>query len=189
MRSLETEVSRLREAYAQEITAANVSLQQSKQREQALGEENDILKEILNAHGIPYEAEVGRRKAERAAVGYQYSPFGSSSPSSQTQGTGPSYATISPPTTVSTSTMGAVPNGTAHFDVSPTQNLPIQPQVCQTAGSEAGMLDRSGSVNPAPVQAVGGAVGGIFEEDPQLQIDFILTYVPVPTLSTTTYAN
>ncbi|GAB1191445.1 hypothetical protein APSETT444_000624 [Aspergillus pseudonomiae] len=81
MRALETEVSRLREAYTQEISAANLTVHQHREMVRSLSEENNILKEILAAHGINYEAEVERRKAERTSptnATYQSSPFASS---------------------------------------------------------------------------------------------------------------
>lgn len=175
IRNLETDVSRLREAYASEITAANASLQQHKQMVQNLTDENDVLKEMLSAHGIPFEAEVGRGKAERAAARSQHSPF-TSSPTSQTQSAGPqSYNTITPPTSVSNN-ISPPPNGSASFGISPTQQYFSEPQACPAPqGESVGMLDRSGPAYDGPVQAM--PTGGVFEADPQLQIDFILTCV------------
>ena len=49
MRSLETEVSRLREAYTHEISAANLTVHQHREMIQSLSDENRILKEILAA--------------------------------------------------------------------------------------------------------------------------------------------
>lgn len=179
MRELENEVSRLREAYAVEISAANVSIQQHQQRVQTLSDENDVLRGILSSHGIPFEAEVERRKAERAAARSQYSPF-TSSPSSQTQAasasTGNQSYAITPTTTVSNNVSPSA-NGTTYFDISPTQQFFHQPPAAQAPqGGSASMLDRSGPAHDGPVQAM-PAAGGIFEEDPQLQIDFILTCV------------
>lgn len=170
-RRLEEDVSRLKEAYAYDITAANKSVKEHRDRTQTLTDENDILKEILSAHGIPFEAEVERRKAERG----QYSPFNSSA-GSQIPGIGPGSQTTpvsnTPPTTVSAN-ISPPANDTAYFDISPPQPFSSEPPSGPIShGESMGTFDRSGHCDfGAPVQAI----GGIFEEDPQLQIDFILT--------------
>ena len=164
-----------------EISAANVSIQQHQQKIQTLSDENDILKGILSTHGIPFEAELERGKAEFAATRSQYSPPFTSSPGSQTQpgssSTGNPPYTVTPATTASNNVSPAA-NGPAYFDTSPTQqqffNEPPTSQAPQ--GESVGTLDRSGPASDVPVQAM-PAVGGIFEEDPQLQIDFILACV------------
>ncbi|KAI9926497.1 hypothetical protein ASPWEDRAFT_176531 [Aspergillus wentii DTO 134E9] len=176
MRALETEVSRLREAYTQEISTANISLQQHKQMVHALMDETDILKDILRAHGISFDAELERRKAERPPPGYQSSPLASSSIGSQTAGAAPSnsnHFTATPPTTISSGLSPRVNGPEAHIDVSPTQDFSPQTQICHNTPSELpAFLDRSGSDGGCgPVQAI----RGVFETDPQLQVDFILT--------------
>ncbi|PKX99292.1 protein flbB [Aspergillus novofumigatus IBT 16806] len=151
IRSLETEVSRLREAFTQEMSAANLAVVQHREMLQTVNDENTILKELLTAHGVQFEAELERRRAERrsAGRGFQSSPLAGSSvvfqaPAAPAASNGNTYTT--PPTTVSN----------VSSDVSPL----------------ATNLDLSAIArNQEPVQAV----GGVFEVDPQLQIDFILT--------------
>ncbi|EAU32073.1 conserved hypothetical protein [Aspergillus terreus NIH2624] len=187
MRSLETEVSRLREAYTHEISAANLTVHQHREMIQSLSDENRILKEILAAHGIQFEPELERRKAERPHPGYhQSSPFASSSVASQPNGIAPSASNVytTPPTTVSASsgvspsvngsTNGVDVSPTPHvsnIDISPTQEI-SPPQVAYNhAPCDAlAALDRIAPSNRKPNQPP-----GVFEEDPQLQIDFILT--------------
>ncbi|KAF7620164.1 flbB [Aspergillus flavus] len=181
MRALETEVSRLREAYTQEISAANLTVHQHREMVRSLSEENNILKEILAAHGISYEAEVERRKAERTSTTnatYQSSPFASSSVGSQPTAVAQSvpstqHAYTTPPTTISapSSSLSPIVNGIEHIDVSPTQELSPQHQNYSAAPCDAlATLDRIAPASRQPNQPP-----GIFENDPQLQIDFILT--------------
>ncbi|RAL13468.1 protein flbB [Aspergillus homomorphus CBS 101889] len=172
IRSLETEVSRLREAYTQEISAANLTVVQHRDMVQSLSDENNILKEILVAHGINFEAEVERRKAERPSMGYHSSPLASSSVASQPRNIAPSGGPIytTPPTTVSAS-LSPSTNGIEHIDVSPTQELAPPQSAYQAAPCDAlAALDQIAPASRAPIQPP-----GIFEADPQLQIDFILT--------------
>ncbi|PYH87429.1 bZIP-type transcription factor [Aspergillus ellipticus CBS 707.79] len=176
IRSLETEVSRLREAYTQEISAANLTVVQHRDMVQSLSDENSILKEILAAHGINYEPEVDRRKAERSQLGgYQSSPFASSSVGSQPPGvasSNPSNGNMytTPPTTVSVS-LSPSTTGIEHVDVSPVQEMTPHQSMYPTAPCDAlATLDQIAPASRMPTQPP-----GIFEEHPQLQIDFILT--------------
>ncbi|KAE8351386.1 hypothetical protein BDV28DRAFT_158793 [Aspergillus coremiiformis] len=178
LRALETEVSRLREAYTQEISAANLTVHQHREMVRSLSDENGILKEILAAHGINYEAEVERHRAERTSPTnptYQSSPFASSSVGSQSTPSAPStqHAYTTPPTTVSASSFSLSPivNEIEHIDVSPIQELTPQNQNYGAAPCDAlATLDRIAPTSRHPFQPA-----GIFENDPQLQIDFILT--------------
>lgn len=182
VRTMETEVSRLREAYTQEISAANVAVQQHRHMVHSLGEENDILKDILSAHGIAYESELESRKSDRPSPGYhQSSPFNSSMGSSTLPTLPPSNAQnnayTTPPTTVSSNMS---PRNGAPSDLSPKS----EPSHAGHSHGHAhqcepmGFMDRSGGMMNGPIQDL----GGVFETDPQLQIDFILTYVPIPPL-------
>lgn len=189
MRALETEVSRLREAYTQEISSANLALHQHRQMVHSLNEDNDILKDMLAAHGIAYEAELVRRRSDRPATttaAPQYPPprnpvpppqqhhhhsqphRPSTSPltgslASTVPPAGPAYTT--PPTTVSSNQSPF--NGPS--DISPKSDS------VSYVAQESAFLDGSGPIGAmnAPVQAF----HGVFETDPQLQVDFILTYV------------
>ncbi|GFF28593.1 AfuFlbB beta [Aspergillus lentulus] len=181
IRSLETEVSRLREAFTQEMSAANLAVVQHREMLQTVNDENAILKELLTAHGIQFEAELERRRAQRrsAGRGFQSSPLAGSSvvsqaPAAPAASNGNTYTT--PPTTVSnvSSDVSPLANGMERVDISPTHEITPPPPISMTASSceIPANLDLSAIArNQEPVQAV----GGIFEVDPQLQIDFILT--------------
>lgn len=180
MRALETEVSRLREAYTTEISDANVTIQQHKETLHSVRDENEILKEILVAHGIRYEPELEQRRAERPPiVGYQSSPVAASSTGSQTAGLthSTSNQNTTPATSISTGLSPRANGGVEHPDVSPPMAFVPQQQVYHSGPSETfGAMDRSAcqvGVGNSPVPAM----GGVFESNPQLQIDFILTYV------------
>ncbi|KAJ5081254.1 hypothetical protein N7456_013492 [Penicillium angulare] len=187
MRALETEVSRLREAYTNEISDANVTIQQQKEVLHTMRDENEILKEILIANGIQFEPELERRRAERAAAGgYQSSPVAGSSNGSHTAAFSNSISnTIShqnttPGTSISTGMSPRATGGIDHPDVSPAMAFAPQQQVYHSGpGEQSVSFDRSAcqAVDPVVPAAIKGAAmkGGVFETDPQLQIDFILT--------------
>lgn len=182
IRSLEIEVSRLREAFTQEMSAANLAVVQHREMLQTVNDENAILKELLTAHGIQFEAELERRRAERrsAGRGFQSSPLAGSSvvsqaPAALAASDGNTYTT--PPTTVSNVSTDVSPlaNGMERVEISPTHEITPPSPIAMTASSceIPADLDLSAIArNQEPVQAV----GGVFEADPQLQIDFILTY-------------
>jgi hypothetical protein len=181
MRALETEVSRLREAYTTEIADANATIHQQKEAIYAVRSENEILKEILIAHGIQYEADFERRRVERPPMPFDSSPVAGSSTASQsaplTNST--SNHNTTPATTI-TSDMSPRANGTLdHSDISPSIGYAPQ-QVYQTSPGEHSMsMDHSScapvdAMQPMPPMPVPG-LRGVFESDPQLQVDFILT--------------
>lgn len=187
MRALETEVSRLREAYTNEISDANATIQQQKEMVHSMQEENTILKDILSAHGIQWQGELDQRRAERAPmVGLQPSPITASSNGSHTAGftqTG-SHQNTTPPTTISTGLSPRANGGVDHPEVSPPGGYAPQQQVYHASSSEQPLdFDQSACQvvdhQPVPVMR------GIFEDDPQLQTDFILTYVPWQSLEST----
>ncbi|KAL4885256.1 hypothetical protein BJY04DRAFT_214590 [Aspergillus karnatakaensis] len=168
IKALEVEVARLREAYTQEISAANLAVHQHREMVNSVTEENNILKEILASHNINLEAEIERRKSERHIPVFQSSPATGGSVGSQTAGVGSfsghTYST--PPTTIS-SGMSPRFNGvekvdfSAAPDVSPHSHGHGQLEMpCDALAA----IDRR-----PPLQN-----GGIFETQPQLQIDFIL---------------
>ncbi|KAJ5157707.1 uncharacterized protein N7482_008807 [Penicillium canariense] len=175
MRALETEVSRLREAYTNEISDANVALQQHKELLHTARGENEVLKEILAAHGINYGPELEQRMAERGPlVGFQTSPVPASSSGSNTAGftNSTSNPNVTPATSISTGLSPGANGGAEHPDISPPMGFVPQQQVYHTCANESLGLDRSAcQVVDSPVPAM----RGVFESDPQLQIDFILT--------------
>ncbi|KAJ5233073.1 hypothetical protein N7468_006029 [Penicillium chermesinum] len=173
MRSLETEVSRLREAYTNEISDANNTIQQQKEMIQSVADENELLKEILKSHGIKFEAELAQRRAERPPAAFRSSPIDGSTTGSHsamlTNGTSIHHAT--PPTTIS----GMSPRmhaGVECSEVSPPLSFAPQHVYGHGAGEQLSHLDLSAShIVDQPVPAM---VRGVFENEPQLQIDFIL---------------
>lgn len=177
MRALETEVSRLREAYTTEISDANVTVQQHKEMLHTARTENEILKEILAAHGINYAPELEQRMAERGSLaGFQSSPVAASSSGSNTAAftNATSNQNVTPATSISTGLSPQATGGVEHADVSPPMGFVPQQQVYHASPNENLGLDRSaGQVVDTPVPTMRGA----FESDPQLQVDFILTYV------------
>lgn len=168
IRTLETEVARLREAYTQEISAANLAVHQHREMLGSVSEENNVLKEILASHNINFEGEVERRKAERPMPAFNSSPGAGGSVGSQTGVASMSAHTYStPPTTVS-SEMSPKANVPDKVDFSPMHDIGPNNQGVPAMPCDAlAAIDR----RPAIVN------GGIFEDNPQLQIDFILTYV------------
>lgn len=122
MRALETEVSRLREAYTTEISDANVTVQQHKEMLHTARTENEILKEILAAHGINYAPELEQRMAERGSLaGFQSSPVAASSSGSNTAAftNATSNQNVTPATSISTGLSPQATGGVEHADVSP----------------------------------------------------------------------
>ncbi|PGH13053.1 hypothetical protein AJ79_03890 [Helicocarpus griseus UAMH5409] len=192
IRALETEISRLRECYSNDISTANTSMQQQKKALQEQKEENALLREILTAHGIPFEAELEQRKlALRSTTHptYANSFAGSTShshshsqthshPQSQSQSppqgfpAGGNFLTPTPPTTVS-----AVSPGTGSDYADGQHSGKMFPSYSGSHGhqnEQAGVLAESNSWG-GDNSAVVDDIPGIFDKDPQLGIDFILT--------------
>ncbi|CRG91702.1 hypothetical protein PISL3812_08753 [Talaromyces islandicus] len=174
IRTLEAEYSRLRETHVVELNNARQQNQQQQEEIHLLRTENDFLKQLLMAHNIPFEAELNRAKATLAArkpstsatEGYTAgSTTGSHSTSQPSQPvfvtTPPSSLSspLSPPSAGEQKSRGdqytTFPNNRYH--TSPTTHGPLD------FSSKVGNVD---AVSPYP---------GIFEIDPQLGIDFILT--------------
>ncbi|BDD64402.1 hypothetical protein MAP00_009227 [Monascus purpureus] len=180
IRSLETEISSLREAYFKDISSANASLQQHRHIVDSLNKENDALKRILSAHGICFEAELERLGIDRSP---QY-PLSSSSVSSPgysgNVGIATTISSHSHITPATSTTSGSSPRATRpeQIDALPPGEQPFPPQTTYHSHSneQFDYMDRDrsnpthkGSDEPVP------AVQGVFEDDPQLQVDFILT--------------
>jgi hypothetical protein len=143
---------------------------------QAQEDENNILKEILASNGIPYEAELARRKAARQAENPGLSQAGSTSGTHSTgpQSSNPPFLTT-PGTTVSSNTS---PGASGVELADPKQVGGMYPQ----GGFHAAQNEQPGiSEYSLPMNQVPGVTSiempGIFERDPQLGIEFILKYV------------
>lgn len=180
MRALETEVSRLREAYTTEIAEANTSIQQHKEMMHSIREENELLKEILAANGIQYEADLERRRAERPPMMPFHPGPGTVTGSSTASQSAPlahsaSNHNTTPPTTIS-SGMSPRANGMDHSEVAPAIGYASHQQVYHAGVGEHSMsMDHSSCLPVDTMQPMPAARGGVFETDPQLQVDFILT--------------
>ncbi|KAL4806359.1 hypothetical protein BDV18DRAFT_126417 [Aspergillus unguis] len=167
IRALESEVARLREAYTQEISAANLAVHQHREMFNSVSEKNNLLKEILATHNINFEAELERRKAERPTLPvYHSSPGPGGSVGSQTGTASMTVHTYStPPTTVSSSGMSPKANMPDKVDFSSMPDIgPSNHGVPAMPCDALAAIDRRPAI----------ANGGIFEDNPQLQIDFIL---------------
>lgn len=181
IRQLEADISRLREGYSNDMTAANASLQQQREVLQAQEEENNVLKELLASNGIPYEAELARRKAARQPEKNNPSQTGSTS---ATRSTGPQSSApflTTPGTTVSSNTS---PGASAVELPDPKQAGGSYPQggFHAAQNEQPGISEFPGYMDQdqGPVVTTGAMtfeMPGIFETDPQLGIEFILTYV------------
>ncbi|KAL2000009.1 hypothetical protein VTN02DRAFT_3658 [Thermoascus thermophilus] len=167
IRALESEISRLREAYSQDIIASQTMVQQHREALQSLREENDIMKEILRSHGIPFEGELERRRVELHSADPSSSFAGSSSGSAILQNSHP-HALSTPPTTVSSGMSPGASNGGDFMDTSHGSGRAYHYSPCE----QPGLMEHSGRFNNASVPT---EAPGIFEKDPQLGIDFILT--------------
>jgi hypothetical protein len=149
--------------------------------------ESSILKEILTEYGIPWEGELERRRASKSAAGLSVS--GSTAASRSGSQAFPNQNILTPDTSVTSGLspphvqalyMGhrgsggsdrsgsAQPHGlfsqyTAHSQ--PSQQTQVPPQSSSVAPPTS---------QSSEVQQVMEVTRGIFEEDPQLGIDFIL---------------
>lgn len=192
MRALETEVSRLREAYTHEISAANLALHQHRIMAQSLTEDNEILREILSSHGIAFEAELQRRRrSDRPPAAATTPPLTDPTPNASAfAGHAHTASTTSPMTGSMASTGPSVghpnnytPPTTMSSSLSPREGSDISPQPeGMSHGVESSFMDRSvsgsGMMGPVPgTMPVQPTMHGIFESDPQLQVDFILKCV------------
>jgi hypothetical protein len=180
MRALETEVSRLREAYTTEIAEANASIQQHKELMHSIREENEILKEILVASGIQYEADLERRRAERPPMmAFQSSPLtvaGSTTASQSAPLTHSASNHNTTPATTISSGMSPRANGMDHSEISPAIGYASHQQVYHAGAGEHSLnMDHSSCAPVDTMQPMPATRGGVFETDPQLQVDFILT--------------
>lgn len=171
----------------------------------SLKRENDALKRVLSNYGIPYETEPEQQpRANRRSFGVALSTNIMGSPGCYSASTGaetPWASTASNATTpVTMATPDPSPNTTRSDRISRTSpsGCEQQPSPWQALGPtdncvaslQFNWMDRdavsSGSMLDRPRRSHQpvAPTRGIFEEDPQLPIDFILTYVgPSPFLS------
>ncbi|KAI1917073.1 hypothetical protein LOZ53_002796 [Ophidiomyces ophidiicola] len=169
IRTLEVEISRLREGYANDITTANASIHQHRQNLEAQREENRILREILTTHGINVEVELDRRRSPGRAPS-QASYQESSAPSQTTSYPNTKYVT--PDTTVS-SGRSPIATGAELVDAKPGSSVYSSQAPHTHYGSELGVSgDIIMSSDNSPVVA---DMPGVFDKEPHLEVEFILT--------------
>lgn len=128
-------------------------------------QDNDIFRNILANHGIPYETELANRKM---GIPSRRTPPAQQSPMSAKY----AYQNVAPPPASSTGygvMESAFGNGRAG-SVSGTSQGGATHHSHSPAGPD--IMEQSIKQEPGTVMAV----PGIFEKDPQLGIDFILAY-------------
>lgn len=162
----------MREGYNNDVSTSNSAIQQHKEALQHLKDENSVLREMLRARGIPFESELQARKAARqkesplsdSSAGYSsgiYQNFGQSSlttpPATVTSGLSPQTMALDRGGT----SHGGSSSGNPHYGY---QSHPTSPSNMQ---DDLGATQSHAAV-PTP------ALPGVFQDDPQLGIDFIL---------------
>lgn len=168
IRALEIDISQLREGYANDITAANMTIHQHRQAYEEQRDENKMLREILASHGINADAELEARRSVTNVVASQGSSYNGSAPQSQSTGyAGGAHYLGTPDTTVSSSRSppAMVPEG---VDM-PLSGVSTYPHSGHQA-ARSPVHDHGSSSGGTPTEML-----GVFEKDPQLGIDFILT--------------
>ncbi|EED13324.1 conserved hypothetical protein [Talaromyces stipitatus ATCC 10500] len=175
IRSLESELSRLREVYSVDINAANQKIKQQQEMVQSLRTENNRLMGILKECGIPVQpqVEIETQETMNAQLGATSYTVGTSSVASQSAGfqSQPGFLTTPPSTFSSPHSAGGDGDDRAGSRSGTGGGaMPMIGTSFQT-GMNLGDLDYSASSEKD--QAI-PAVPGIFDEDPQLGIDFIL---------------
>ena len=166
IKALEIELSRLREGYTSDVASMNTSLEQHRIALREHQEENAFLKEILVSRGISYQKELEKRNAAKA----RSPPFGSSTTMAQPGVYNPMASTPSstsryspqptlPDRSYGAGRMGSMSGGSASGGTQHNYS-PADPGVF-----EHGIKHESPGVSEMP---------GIFETDPQLQVEFIL---------------
>jgi hypothetical protein len=165
IRTLESELSRLRETYSVDINAANEQIQKQHETVQHLQAENERLLKILRDCGIPVQAQpepltIKTQNVSRTAGS---SSTGSQSATFQSQ---PPFLTT-PPTTFSS------PHSAGSGDERKGSRGDTSMPFIGTAfhsSTDHGGLDFSGKAETIELTSM----PGIFDKDPQLGVDFVL---------------
>lgn len=167
IKALEIELARLRETYARDTNIFNSSLEQHKMALQEQRQENDILRHILAGHGVPFENDLANRKSQMGIQSRRTPPAHQSPPSNKY-----TYQNVTPAPASSTgytALESAYGNGRAG-SVSGTSQGGATYHSHSPAGPE--IMEQSIKQEPGTVMSM----PGIFEQEPQLGIDFILAY-------------
>lgn len=176
IKALEKEISTLRESYYEDISAANSSVQQHKQAIASLRQENDILKRILSSHGIPFDGELDRLLGSDRLSNTGDLPHFPTPPSSDNPKNAPPMN--NPWHTTGTPSLSPQPRYDQLEVDMPDSHEHSTPQHVGSGTNEPfDFVDRGGGDNITAHESIPGSRRGVFEEDPQLQVDFVLAYV------------
>jgi hypothetical protein len=169
IKALEIELSRLREGYTSDVAQMNTTLEQHRVMLREQQEENAFLKEILISRGISFQSELEKRNSaktrnptygssttmQQSAV---YNPMASTS--SSASGYSPQPALLD--RSYGTGLMGSISGGSASGGTQYSYS-----------SADPGVFEQSIKHESPGVPEI----PGIFETDPQLQVEFILAYV------------
>ena len=168
IKALELELARLREGYQSDVASMNSSLEQHKIVLQEHQEENAILKEMLTQRGIHFQHELESRKA---ASKTRNTSFGSNSAMPQSG----LYNSVT-----------SAPSSSSGYSPQPQmtdRSYTAGRMGSASGGSQTGSTQHTYSpADPGVFEqgikreytGVPDMAGGIFEKDPQLQVEFIL---------------
>ena len=165
------EISNLRETYVEDINSMRNSVNQYKELLRQSQEENNLLKDILRARGIPFQAELESRRAQAVTMNAQNSGFGSSVSGPSRNG---SYQTVTPSNGTTIGALTPSPRGNQPSFNSGMGNV-VSPSTGPTSyhslsPSDMGFSERSIKREDSGVSEM----PGVFEQNPQLGVDFIL---------------
>lgn len=150
----------------------NTSLDQHRIALREHQEENAFLKEILASRGISYQKELEKRKAAKAR-----------NPSFATSTTMPQSGVYHPMTSAPSSISGHSPQPTLSARSYGAGGMGSVSSGPAPGGTQHGYSQADPGVFEQAIKRESPAVPetpGIFETDPQLQVEFILAYVTQP---------
>ena len=172
IKALELELSRLREVYLNEAAAAAAQIEQRDMVMQDQRRENEVLRQILAGNGINYEAELESRKMAMG-ISVKRDASNSLSPNVMAIKLHP-YSNV---VTAPSSTVGYSPMRDGGYTNGSSMSSGPSPATTHHSNSPSGPALQEYS--PAPQikheHGVPATPIGIFEQDPQLGIDFILS--------------
>lgn len=174
IRTLESELSRLRETYSVDVNAANQTIQQQKEAIQHLQAENERLMGILKDCGIPVQAQPERpnaniQNAQQKSYTAGSSSVGSHSVTYQSQ---PPFLTTPPTSFSSPQSAGSGDERMPSREGGGGHAMPSVGTAFHSTTTRSD-LDFSANADNKNSEEL-PSVPGIFDEDPQLGIDFIL---------------
>lgn len=168
IKALESEVARLREAFAHEAAHANNMMKQNELVLHESQQEIMILRDMLASRGVPFEGELESRKTNARITGRDASSL--------------SPTHMSPPRVVPAPYQGGIPGPSSNVAFSTHERMYPNGSTMSASGHSPGTTHHSHSPSGPEVAEqsnMGSPEGvpdmpGIFEKDPQLGVDFIL---------------